>query len=486
MATVEYRIRPQGRVLQQYANCYDRVAFIMGPLGSGKTIQSCINVFKHMREQEPNQENVRPSRWYAIRNTYPDLFGTTIKDWLSMYGELGQFKQGNKEPPTHFLKFKLEDGTTVEAEMIFIALDREEHIKKLRGSQATGFWHNEIKELPKAVIDMADLRHGRYPSMVSGGVKPTWNGMIGDTNAPDEDHWYYELAEEDKPEGWSFFRQPGGLIRMGKGIATKFIQNPAAENIKNLPKGYYTRGMAGKAQDWIKVNLCNEYGSVADGKPVYPEWNDAIHAAPDVLPAIKGIPLELAWDFGLTPACIISQVTPRGQWRIVDELVSEGMGIRQFAKNVVLPYLASEYPSFAIDEDGIADPAGIQRVGTDERTVFDELEDAGLPARPASTNNFLPRREAVAGFLTRLIDGQPALLVSPKAKVTRKGFSGGYRFRRIQVAGEARFMDKPEKNAASHPHDAVQYQALKLDAHVKNPIAKKKNAAPAPQKPRVY
>ena len=486
MSVIEYRIKPQGRVLSAYASCYSRVAFIMGPLGSGKTIQSCINVFKHMCEQEANAEEVRPSRWYAIRNTYPDLFGTTIKDWLSMYGDLGPFRPGSKEPPTQKLKFELADGTIVEAEMIFLALDREEHVKKLRGAQATGFWLNEIKELPKAVVDMADLRHGRYPSKVSGGIKPTWHGMLGDTNAPDDDHWYYKLAEEERPEGWTFFKQPGGLIRMGKGANTKFIPNPAAENLSNLPDGYYVRGMAGKARDWVCVNLCNLYGSVADGKPVYPEWNDAIHVAPNDLEPIKGIPLELSWDFGLTPACIVSQVTPRGQWRVIDELVSDGVGIRQFANNVVLPYLASEYPGIEIDEDGVGDPAGVKRMDTDERTVFDELEDAGLPAKPASTNNFLPRRESVAGYLTRLIDGEPAFLLSPKAKVLRKGFNGGYRYRRIQVAGEARYKDEPDKNEYSHPHDALQYEGLKLDVHGKNPIAKKKKPAPPPAKPRRY
>jgi len=487
MSIIEYRIKPQGRVLLEYYNCYERVAFIMGPLGSGKTIQSCIKIFRFMCEQKPNSDGVRPSRWYAVRNTYPDLFGTTIKDWLSMYGELGRFKQGNKEPPTQLLKFKLEDGTTVDAEIIFLALDRDEHVKKLRGAQGTGFWLNEVKELPKSIIDMADLRHGRYPSMVSGGVKPTYHGMIGDTNAPDEDHWYYKLAEEDRPEGWKFFRQPGGLLRMGKGKTVSYIENPIAENLNNLPKGYYVKGQAGKSQQWIAVNLVNEYGTIMDGKPVYPEYNDAIHVAAEDIQPMKGVPLELSWDFGLTPACIVSQVTARGQWRIIDEFVAERSGIRQFANNVVKPELARRYPDCPIDEDGIGDPAGRAGADTDERTCFDELKDAGLPAEPAPTNNFLPRREAVAGFLTRLIDGEPALLISPRAKVTRKGFIGGYCYTRVQVAGEARFKDVPDKhNPYSHPHDAVQYQGLKLDKHVKNPIAKKRNIAPPPAKPRVY
>lgn len=438
-----------------------------------------------MREQQANNEGVRPSRWFAVRNTYPDLFGTTIKDWLSMYGDLGHFKHGNKEPPTHKLKFKLEDGTTVEAEVVFIALDRPEHVKKLRGTQGTGFWLNEVKELNKAIVDMCDGRHGRYPSMVSGGVKPTWHGMFGDTNAPDEDHWYYKLAEEDKPEGWKFFRQAGGLIRMGKGKHIKYIVNPAAENLHNLPRDYYKNIMAGKSLQWIGVNLANEYGTVMDGKPVYPNFNDMIHVAADDIEPVKGIPLELSWDFGGTPVCMVHQTMPNGQWRIIDEIMNV-RGVRQLA-NFVKQELARKYPDIAIDEDGVGDPAGNAGVDTDNRTCFDELADADLPASPASTNNFQPRWEAVDGYLTRIIDGEPALLISPRCRVTRKGFLGGYCFQRVQVSGDERFKDVPNKsNPYSHPHDAIQYQGLKLDKHIKNPIAKKVNKAPPPSRPRLY
>ncbi len=242
----EIRMKAQGEVLAQYHRSMSRVSFIMGPLGSGKTIETCQKVFNFICAQDPNPENIRPTRWLAVRNTYSDLFSTTIKDWVGMFGELGTFKQGGKEPPNWKANFELEDdGTEVLTEMIFFALDRPEHVKKLRGMQCTGIWFNEVKELAKAIIDMGDLRHGRYPSMANGGVKPSWHGMVGDTNAPDDVHWYYKLAEEVKPEGWSFFKQPGGVVRSNKKNALGhpiFEPNPKAENIKNLPDGYYIKG----------------------------------------------------------------------------------------------------------------------------------------------------------------------------------------------------------------------------------------------------
>jgi hypothetical protein len=52
------------------------------------------------------------------------------------------------------------------------------------------------------------------------------------------------------------------------------------------------------------------------------------------------------------------------------------------------------------------------------------------------------------------------LLLDPCCQVLRKGFNGGYKYRRIQVTGEERFTEEPMKNQYSHPHDALQYVAL--------------------------
>ena len=81
-------------------------------------------------------------------------------------------------------------------------------------------------------------------------------GSLVISNAPDEDHWYFKLAEIERPEDWSFFRQPGGVFKDGE----DWKINEDAENLINLPDGYYKRGLNGKTNDWIKVNLANEYG----------------------------------------------------------------------------------------------------------------------------------------------------------------------------------------------------------------------------------
>lgn len=450
---IEFHYKPQGDVLEQYILSTAQRTFIMGPLGSGKTNASCWKAFRIMCAQEPNARGVRQTRIVAVRNTYPDLFGTTIKDWLEMFEGLGQFKQGNKEPPTHYIRFRLADGTTVESEMVFMALDREDHVKKLRGLQATAAWVNETKEIPFSIVSMLDLRMGRFPK----DVWPTWFGIFGDTNAPDTDHWYYRMAEEMRPVGWKFLKQPGGLRRASPNHP--WVENPLAENVQNLPRRYYIGGMEGKAENWIRINLANEYGYVGDGLPVHPEYVDSVHCR--LFELVPGLPIHLGLDFGLTPAAIIGQRLPNGiiRWRY--EVVTTDTGIGRFA-GILKRFIAEKCPGFTIASI-TGDPAGNQKQAGDdqERTVFQILEANGIVAQPAPGNNvFELRAEAVNKPLRTMIDGAPQFQLHPDCRVTRKGLQGAYKYRRLKVAGEERYEQKPVKNAFSHPCEAGHYMNL--------------------------
>lgn len=458
MPQIEFAYEPQGPTLEQYILSEEQRTFICGPLGSSKTNASCWKSFRIMIAQAPDRNGVRKTRLTAIRNTYPDLMGTTAKDWLEMFEHLGKFVGSGMEPPTHKLRFELPDGTRVESEMIFLALDREEHVRKLRGLQLTAAWLNEVKELPFAVVQMLDLRVGRYPQ----DTRPTWYGIYGDTNAPDTDHWYYRLAEEQRPEGWMFLKQPGGLIRDSKDADWR--ENPLAENVHNLPRGYYLKGAQGKDEAWIKVNLANEYGFVKDGKPVYPDYRDSTHCKPFEL--IKDLGLHIGLDFGLTPAAVFAGRLPNGQWRWRRELVTEDTGIIRFADEMKR-YLGIHFPGWPIASI-TGDPAGDQRQAGDseERTVFQLLKAQGIEAVPAPTNDFAIRTEAVSQPLRRMIDGEPGFLIHPDCKITRKGMQGGYMFKRVKVAGDERYRDMPDKNRYSHPCEAGQYVMLGNGEHL--------------------
>jgi hypothetical protein len=442
---------------------------LMGPVGSGKSSSCCIEIFYRALQQEPGPDKIRRSRWAAIRNTYGELKSTTIKTWCDWFDGLQTMKWDT--PIVSTIKIPdLGDGTSLELEVMFLALDRPDDAGKLRSLELTGAWMNEASELEKTVLDMCTQRVGRYPSLRVGG--PSWTGIIMDTNPPDDDSWWYKLAEEEKPDGYAFFKQAGGLFKvMDKGSPDfgKYKPNPEAENIKNLKDGYnyYYRQLAGKTEDYIRVFVCGQYGTTMDGKPVYPEWNDKIHVSDKPLEALRGYPLVLGFDFGLTPACIIGQMSPRGQALILDELVSEDMGIRQFYSEVVVPFLNWKYPNFRVD--AVGDPAGVNRSQTDEKTCFEELASQGLVCEPADSNEFVARREAVAYFLQRLTSSGPGMLVDPGCKTLIKGFRGGYRYERLKASGPARHKDRPTKDRFSHPHDALQYLSMRLRGNL-NPV----------------
>lgn len=445
-----FRYRPQGAVLAAFHRSARFARFVMGPLGSGKSTACAAELYRRASAQAPATDGVRRSRWVVVRNTYPDLETTTIKTWRAIFDDrFGRFVASH--PPRHRMRFALADRTTLDAEVIFIALDREDHVRKLRGLEATGFWLNEAKEIPKSVLDMATARVGRYPGPMQGGC--SWSGIIGDTNPPDDEHWYYRLAEIERPDGFEFFRQPGAVRRENG----RWVPDPSAENLGNLPADYYARQLAGKSDEWVRVYLAGDYGSVPDGRAVYPDYVDSLHCravAPD-----PALPITIGADFGLAPAAVFGQVSALGQVRWIDEVVTEDMGAVRFAE-VLSARLNRDYPAFRLAR-AIGDPSGDSRAQTDERTVFDILRAAGLPFEPAATNDLSLRLDAVATPLRRLVDGEPGLVLDPRCRTLRKGMIGGYRYRRLSLPGE-RFGAAPEKNGFSHVCDAAQYLNLGL------------------------
>ena len=69
------------------------------------------------------------------------------------------------------------------------------------------------------------------------------------------------------------------------------------------------------------------------------------------------------------------------------------------------------------------------------------------------------RIEAVETSLARLVEGSAGFLVDHRCINLKKGFNGGYFYRRMQTSGD-RYDEKPMKNRYSHVHDALQYLLL--------------------------
>jgi hypothetical protein len=440
---------------------------IMGPFGSGKSVTAVMKLLKNVKLQckIKGPDGWARRRTAIIRNTYPELRTTTMNtffQWIPKH--LGHWRDAG--PPCLTITDR---NNKFVWEILFVALDRPDDLKKLLSMELSDAWMNEAREQPKAILDGLTGRVGRFPAMWQGGcVNPQ---VMMDTNPPDTDHWWYVLAERDtsnernrqivqsmheaeenlRLQGFlgkdqrlfQFYRQPGG-------------RSPAAENLRNLRAGYYEFLMAGKDADWVKVYVDGEYGFVMDGLPVYPEYKDATHSRE--FPVLGGLGFRLGFDFGLTPAATLSQRAGNGRWLFHMELVSERMGIVSFAKELARK-LKEQYPTAKI-VSARGDPAG-DEVTPEENTCFQILRANGFPdAAPAPTNDPVRRREGMAYLLSHLVDGEPAVLFNKRMSTLRKGMAGGFHRRRIQVVGDIRYTDHPVKNHFSHVVEAAEYDIV--------------------------
>jgi len=449
---------PAGQTLAEFHADHSFVRGMRGPFGTGKSAAMVMEIFRRANEQEPHQ-GVRRTRWAVIRNTTPELRTTAIKTWQEWIPErVCPFRWS--PPLTASMRgFPHADGkTTIDMEVIFLALDTEKDVRHLQSLELTGAWINEAREVPKAILDDLTGRVNRYPAKNKGG--PTWGGVIMDTNPPSIRHWWYRLAEQEQPDNWRFFGQPAALIREPDGT---YSANPLAENVQNQPLGYkyWLMMIPGKDQDWINVRVLGEYGAIFEGRAVYEAtWRDSVHVAKEPIGIYKGLPLYLGWDFGLSPACTISQITPSGRLNTIREYVATDSGLQQFVTDVVRPALLTEFSGMQIISR--CDPSGQQRSQVDEMTCLGELNRLGILTERASTQDLVMRRDAVNFWLTRMVGGKPAYQLDPRCSVLREGFNGGYQFKRVRSVLGDTYKDEPDKNEYSHVAEALQYSLLGL------------------------
>jgi hypothetical protein len=427
-----YRDAP---TIQAFSESDEFMRGLMGPFGSGKSSGCVVEIIARALAQKPGRNGIARTRWAVIRNTYGQLKDTTIKTFFEWFDPetFGEWRATDKD-------YLITAFPGFEIEVMFRALDRPDHIRNLLSLELTGAWVNEAREIPWSIIDALQGRVGRFPKMADGG--PTWFGVILDTNPPDDLSGWFKYFEESNAENAVVFKQPSGT-------------SDEAENLPNLPPGYYTNLAAGKDAEFCKIYIDGEYGFVVEGKPVYPEYSDTIHCRS--CSPIKAKPIRRGWDFGLTPACTFSQMLPSGQWIVFDEMTSDSMGVDRFSDDV-LTHCAEEYDGWEFEDFG--DPAGASRAETDERTCFEIMRGKGIAVVPGEQTPTI-RIESVKKPLNTMLGGQPGFLLDPKCKMLRRGFMGGYQFRRLQTSKE-KYVEKPDKNDYSHPHDALQYDATKL------------------------
>ena len=220
--------------------------------------------------------------------------------------------------------------------------------------------------------------------------------------------------------------------------------------------------------------------TVASGLPVYAEeFIRDFHIAKEPLLAYPDKTILRGWDFGLQPACAFTQVDTQGRLNVIGEYVTwdgrgdmKQKGILRFAEEVIA--LSNDWYPGAPFRD-YADPAGWSKAQTDERTCVEIMRDKDIhPIQGPIT--FEARKRAMVAMLGEQAGGRAKLLISPDCHMLIEGFEGAYKYEQIGETG--RYKETVEKNAWSHPMNALEYIIGAVFTNQTEPIHYRKRGRP--------
>lgn len=453
---------------------------IIGPVGSGKSIAALRALVEVGKSQHGVKDNNgvlwRKARVGVIRETYPNLEKNTVKSWFRIFAETdGAFTW--KAPFTHKLTLILavdDDGNATdvcEFEIEFRAIGDQSVEEVTRGWEVNAVMIDEADLQPPELLGFLTGRVGRFsdldPNLV---VDPQ---IILCCNMPYTDNWMYRLAFEndlgalDDPE----LKEALG----GRPLIEVFVQpsgfSPHAENLHNLPKGYYTiQKAANKARpDYVARMLENKPVPMQYGQPVNPQFSYETHVRSTVEYDPNRL-LTVGIDQGLNAAAVFTQRGDENQLRTLAETVllkDDGklrkVGGKAFAQALKATQ-AQHFPDHPPElVRYVADPAAWSADDNEDqgrdwvRIVEKEL---GAKLNKAKSNKPALRNEAIWSAM-----GETGMYeVHPRCKHLIKGHLGGYRYQKAEMAqGEKRGHLTIAKTAHSHVCDGEQYAALEGD-----------------------
>lgn len=457
------------------------VKCLMGPVGGGKTISCVYDSIRAASLTPPCNDGIIRYRRAIIGTTYGQIERNLYPSWKrwcptdneNQWTEQ-EWKGGGGRFATHDMSWNVLAGNhirEVRAQYLFAAIGDAAVEEFMRGFEPTDVWLYETDQHVEATMNAALTRIGRYPA--TGDARdavPRSVGfhrcVVGDLNAPDIDSWFFRRFEEadtsidldGRVYKLSLYKQPSGLA-------------PKAENIQNLPDGYYSQQVASlsgqrNGRNLIRRMVHAQYAPSSHGEPIYgDDYSDDVHLI-DAIEPLKGVPLELGFDQGLRrPACVITQTHPStGQCRVLAEVVPGRMSAPRFAKQVQLK-CAEVAPGCRLADIAYCDPAGFDgadKEGGETAWAEQVARELGITILPTETNEVEPRIEAVAQDLRDRIDAHtPGLVIDKRhCPLLRRGFVSHYRYERVRIGNTERTKDQPEKTDESNPHDALQYQRL--------------------------
>jgi hypothetical protein len=421
------------RTLTRFIESDEFVRCIIGPVGSGKSSMCVMEILIRAGAQAKGPDGIRRTRFAVIRNTYSQLRDTTRKtfeEWIP--AESGTWHEQS-------FTFHIKRGD-MDCEVLFRALDRPEDVKRLLSLELTGAYINEAREIPKHVLDVLQTRVGRYPSRAQGGA--TWFGIWMDTNPWWPGHWGAKLfAKLGKDEGYRVFRQPGG-------------RDPKAENLGNLPPGYYGRLIAGKDREWIRVYVDGE-DATADEGSIWGPWVAELEQRGGISTFDHPVTdIYTSWDLGRSDSTAIWfwRINAQRQVEVVDHYENHGQGLSHYFG--VLDGKGYKYVKHWLPHD-----ARHKTIGSDQ-----SVEEQSVAALGRDKVLITPEMSILDGInAARWLFEQPVQIHERCDKPGRLDHSGLEALREYRFEWDEdtqAYSRTPLHNWASHTADAWRYMAV--------------------------
>lgn len=421
---------------------------LMGPYGSGKTTTAIFDkVFRAFRQPRSPIDGKRRYRFSVVRDTYNQIGSNLLPSWWEYFPkELGKWK--GEAPYKHTIELiHPDDQGIVIMEADFFGLGEHRVEDVMKGYQGTDAWIDEADRLARVVLEFVRGRNNRYQPMKHGGPYATPSISLT-FNAPPITNHLHDMAIDNPLPNLEFFRQPSGL-------------SPQAENLANLPAGYY-EDLAADGRAWfVRRFVTNKWGFSRDGMPVYENFNEDFHIAPDNLKPHPMLPIFVGADAGRRPAAIFFQKMPNGQRRVLSELWMLNAGARLFGE-AFNAHVAEHYPGYRIY--AWRDPATESLTEISEETwgeIVSDVTKIDWEPCPVSNKDTTTRIGCLEYLFTHNThDGQPMVLISKRCRKLAAALASGYRYKKLNVISEERYSREIDKNDHSHGVEGWQYGEL--------------------------
>lgn len=445
---------------------------IQGPVESGKTggCMSQIHIWQNLMPR--CLDGIRRSRFLVSRPTYGELQTSVMRDWEEWFPEVEYGKFKKTEPFNYTMKYD-----DVESVIDFVSYGdtHPDTIKKLRSTQYTGAWVNEVQFIPLMLLTEIIKRTGRYPSKKLCPDYDRKKRCVFDNNAPlRHDFWLLymrgdtpipvDMPEDQKmayvlPKNWKLYVQPPALLEVKgpTGEVEGYELNPKAENLQNMGDRPYSE-TGGLNRDDIDRDYRNITRTHRGNNARYPKFSRDHHVAKGPIQPYEGAPIGLGIDFGLTPGVVFGQHVD-GRYAILYELVLANAGAEELAP--LIKQVLNERFGFYRETGiwAIGDPSGGWRLGNSvSNSSFSILQAHGIPVKaPWKKDKPDLRMELGRKIISEFDQRGAKLQIDPGCVNLINALDGGMVMKQTKVEGTERITETLVKNVHSHIGEGFEY-----------------------------